>query len=161
MFQTTRAAQRAGSRGVPPIQEGCAIGEAARASGVSAKMLRYYEAIGLVRPSARSAANYRSYNATAIRTLRFVGRARALGFSMDMIRRLLILWQDGNRSSAAVKALALQHVAELDARIAALQAMKLAISRVAGQCHGDHRPDCPILDEMAGSFPVLSKADRP
>jgi Cu(I)-responsive transcriptional regulator len=123
-------------------------------------MIRYYEAIGLVRPSPHSAATYRSNNATAIRTPRFVGRARAVGFPMDMNRRLLILWQDGNRSSAAVKGLALQHVAELDARIATLQAMKVAISHVAGQCHGDHRPDCPILDEMAGPSPVLSKGDR-
>ena len=104
----------------------------------------------MVRPVSRSAANYRSYDTTAIQTLRFIGRSRVLGFSMDMIGRLLTLWQDRDRSSADVKALALQHMAKLDERIAALQAMKTAIEHVAKQCHGDHRPDCPILDELAG-----------
>ena len=131
------------------------IGEAARASGVSAKMIRYYETTGILRPVARSAANYRSYDAVAIQTLRFIGRSRALGFSMDMIGRLLALWQDKERSSADVKALALQHVAELEERIAALQGMKTAIEHVAEQCHGDHRPDCPILDELRGPPPAL------
>lgn len=159
MFQTLRAApKRADPTKFAPIQAGCSIGEAARASGVSAKMIRYYEAMGMVRPVARSAANYRSYHAVAIQTLRFIGRARALGVPMDMIVRPLALWQDKERSSAAVKALALQHIAELDERIAALQAMKAGIEHVAEQCHGDHRPDCPILDELTGPAPVLSKA---
>ena len=159
MFPTRMSAPRgaADRTDFPPIRAGCSIGDAARASGVSAKMIRYYEIIGMVRPVARSAANYRSYDAAAIQTLRFIGRSRALGFSMGMIGRLLTLWQDRERSSAAVKALALQHVAELDARIAALQAMKTAIEHVAGQCHGDHRPDCPILDELTGISPILSK----
>ena len=122
-------------------------------------MIRYYETIGIVRPVARSAANYRSYDPAAIQTLRFIGRSRALGFSMDMIGRLLALWQDSNRSSAAVKALALQHVAELDERIAALQAMRAAIAHVAEQCHGDHRPDCPILDRLTGPSLTLLKGD--
>jgi Cu(I)-responsive transcriptional regulator len=122
-------------------------------------MIRYYETIGMVRPVARSAANYRSYDATAVQTLRFIGRSRALGFSMDMISRLLTLWQDKERSSASVKALALQHVAELDKRIKALQAMKTAIEHVASQCHGDHRPDCPILDELTGPVADLSKGN--
>ena len=138
-------------------RDGCPIGEAARASGVSAKMIRYYESIGLVRPVARSAANYRSYDAAAVQTLRFIGRSRALGFSMDMIGRLLTLWQDANRSSGAVKAVALAHVAELDQRIAALQTMKAAIERIAEQCHGDHRPECPILDELTGPPAIRSK----
>ena len=93
----------------------------------------------------------------AIQTLRFIGRARALGFSMDTISRLLALWQDNERSSAAVKALALQHVAELDKRIAALQEMKVAIEHLAEQCHGDHRPDCPILDDLTEPAPVASE----
>lgn len=158
MFQTMRAVpRRADTTDFLPIQPECSIGEAARASGVSAKMIRYYETIGMVRPVARSAANYRSYDAVAIQILRFIGRARALGFSMDMIGRLLALWQDKERSSADVKALALQHMADLNERIAALQAMKAAIEHVAQQCHGDHRPDCPILDELTGTSPVLSK----
>lgn len=156
MFQAMRAApRRADLTKFAPIQAGCSIGEAARASGVSAKMIRYYETIGMVRPVTRSAANYRSYDANAIQTLRFIGRSRALGFSMDMIGRLLTLWQNKDRSSSDVKALALQHVAELDERIAALQAMKAAIEHVAEQCHGDHRPDCPILVELTG------EGDRP
>ena len=158
MFQTMRAApRRADLTTFTPTQAGCPIGEAARASGVSAKMIRYYEAIGMVRSVARSAANYRSYDAAAIQTLRFIGRARTLGFSMDMISRLLALWQDKERSSGDVKALALQHVGDLDARIAALQAMKAAIELVVEQCHGDHRPDCPILDELAEPSPVPSE----
>ncbi len=151
MFQTTQPARKRPERVEPArIQGECSIGEASRASGVSAKMIRYYETLGLVRPVARSAANYRSYDAACIQTLRFIGRSRALGFSMTMISRLLALWQDRNHTSADVKALALQHMAELDARIAGLQAMKTAIANVAEQCHGDHRPDCPILDALSG-----------
>ncbi len=151
MFQAMSAAPtRADLTKFAPIQDECPIGEAARASGVSAKMIRYYETIGLVRPVTRSAANYRSYDAAAIQALRFIGRSRALGFSMDMISRLLALWQDKVRSSADVKALALQHVGELQERIAELQTMKAAIEHVAEQCHGDHRSDCPILDELKG-----------
>ena len=138
----------------------CSIGHAAQASGVSAKMIRYYETIGLVRPVSRSAANYRSYDSASIQTLRFIGRSRALGFSMEMISRLLALWQDKERSSAAVKALAVQHVAELDGRIAALQAMKAAIERVAEQCRGDHRSECPILDDLTGD-PAISSHGQP
>lgn len=157
MFQTTRTTSKpAELTKFVSVLAGCSIGEAARASGVSAKIIRYYESIGMVRPAARSAANYRSYDPIAIQTLRFIGRSRALGFSMDMIGRLLALWQDKDRSSGDVKTLALQHAAELDARIAALQAMKAAIEHVAEQCHGDHRPDCPILDELTGP-PLFSK----
>lgn len=162
MFHAMRAAPtRADRAQLTPVLSGCSIGEAARASGVSAKMIRYYEAIGMVRPVARSAANYRTYDAVAIQTLRFIGRARRLGFPMDMIGRLLALWQDKARSSADVKALALRHVAELDERIAALQAMKAAIEQVAGQCHGDDRPDCPILDELTGPMSHPLEGSRP
>ena len=125
------------------------IGRASKASGMSAKMIRYYESIGLVRPAVRSAANYRHYDAGSVRTLRFVARARGLGFSIEDIGRLLALWQEPERSSADVKRLALQHVAALDRRIEALRSMKTAIERVADQCHGDGRAECPILDELS------------
>ena len=129
------------------------IGRAAAASGVSAKMIRYYESIGLLGPAARTGANYRTYDRAAIQTLRFIARARALGFSLDEIGRLLALWREPSRSSAEVKALALHHIADLDQRIAALQSMRTAIEHAAAQCHGDDRPDCPILDELSGALP--------
>ena len=154
MIHMTAAPKRAQRADFLPNQDPCSIGDAARASGVSAKMIRYYETIGLVQPVARSAANYRSYNDSAIQTLRFIGRSRALGFSIDRISRLLALWQDRDRSSADVKAVALQHIADLNERIAVLQAMKTAIEHVADQCHGDHRPDCPILNELTGGIPA-------
>jgi len=133
-----------------PIVSGCSIGQAAEKSGVSAKMIRYYETIGLVRPAARSAANYRSYDDAAIQTLRFIARARSLGFSTEEITRLLALWREPGRSSADVKALALAHVADLNKRIAALQGMKKEIEELARQCRGDDRPECPIISELAG-----------
>ena len=134
--------------------EACPIGRAAALSGVSAKMIRYYESIGLVRPPVRSAANYRHYDDAAIRTLRFVARARGLGFSIEDIARLLALWQEPARSSADVKTLALQHVADLARRIEDMRRMKTALERVADQCHGDHRPECPILDELSDPRPT-------
>jgi Cu(I)-responsive transcriptional regulator len=132
------------------IHHSTSIGEAAQASGVSAKMIRYYESVGLIRPASRSAANYRSYDRAAIQTLRFIARARSLGFSTDEIARLLALWNQPARNSVDVKALALAHVADLDARIAALQDMKSALERLAARCHGDNGPDCAILDDLAG-----------
>jgi MerR family transcriptional regulator, copper efflux regulator len=126
------------------------IGLAAKASGVSAKMIRYYESTGLIRPASRSASNYRTYDDTAIQTLRFIARARLLGFSMEEISNLLALWQEPGRSSADVKALALAHAADLGKRIAALQSMKAVVEKLAEHCHGDSRPDCPILDELSG-----------
>ena len=128
----------------------CSIGDAARASGVSAKMIRYYEGIGLISPPVRSAANYRHYDQTAVQTLKFVARSRSLGFSVNEIAQLLALWQEQGRSSAAVKALALAHAADLGRRIAALQSMKSAVETLAAQCRGDDRPACPILDDLAG-----------
>jgi MerR family copper efflux transcriptional regulator len=125
------------------------IGDASAASGVSAKMIRYYESIGLVRPATRTGSNYRSYDDRAIQTLRFVGRARQLGFSIQEITRLLALWQDANRSSAEVKAVALDHIRDLDARILALRQMKISLAHLAERCHGDQRPECPILDDLA------------
>lgn len=125
------------------------IGEASAASGVSAKMIRYYESIGLVRPATRTESNYRTYDGKAVETLRFVARARHLGFSMEEIGRLLALWQDRSRASADVKALALSHIAELEARISAMAAMKATLEHLADRCHGDDRPDCPIIDGIA------------
>lgn len=127
------------------------IGRAAAASGVSAKMIRYYESVGLVRPAARSAANYRAYDDAAIVALRFVARARGLGFALDDIAQLLALWNEPGRNSADVKALALRHVEDLDRRVAAIQAMRTTLVRLAEQCHGDDHPDCAILDGLAGA----------
>lgn len=124
------------------------IGEAAATSGVSAKMIRYYEQQGLIPPAARTAANYRTYSEADVHTLRFVRRARKLGFSMPQLRVLLALWQDRGRSSAHVKNLALAHVAELDERIAELATMRDALRDLAHACAGDERPDCPILRDL-------------
>ncbi|ELX10048.1 Cu(I)-responsive transcriptional regulator CueR [Janthinobacterium sp. HH01] len=126
------------------------IGQAATASGVSAKMIRYYESIALIPAGKRSEAGYRIYGDNDLHTLRFVKRARALGFSLDQIRDLLSLWQNKERASADVKTIALGHVAELNQRIAELTEMRDTLQTLAGCCHGDHRPDCPILQTLAG-----------
>jgi MerR family copper efflux transcriptional regulator len=124
------------------------IGQAAEASGVSAKMIRYYEQIGLIEPPARSQSGYRIYAEPNVHTLRFVRRARSLGFSVDETGALLALWRDRSRASADVKTLALKHVAELEEKAAALQAMAATLRHLASHCHGDQRPDCPILDKI-------------
>lgn len=124
------------------------IGEAAAATGLSAKMIRHYESIGLLRPAARSDAGYRRYGEDDLRTLRFVGHARELGFGLDRIGALVSLWRDPDRASADVKRIALAHVAELDRRIAMLGRMRDALSNAVGHCHGDDRPGCPILDDL-------------
>lgn len=126
------------------------IGQAARASGVSAKMIRYYEETGLLGPAGRTAAGYRVYSEGDLHALRFVRRARDLGFSMREIADLLALWQDRSRASAAVKAVALDHVADLRRRIGELEAMARTLEHLAERCCGDERPDCPILDDLAG-----------
>ena len=126
------------------------IGEAADASGVSAKMIRHYEEIGLIPKAARSRSGYRHYRGADIHVLRFVHRARELGFSMKEISGLLGLWNNRRRASADVKRLAMKHVADLDSRISEMQAMKRTLERLASHCRGDHRPDCPILDDLAG-----------
>lgn len=126
------------------------IGEAAALTGVSAKMIRHYESIGLIPPASRTFANYRLYNDADLHRLRFIKRSRTLGFSMKQIEQLLGLWSDPGRSSAEVKQLALAHAAELEARIAEMQAMQRTLRSLAKNCHGDQRPDCPILDDLAG-----------
>ncbi len=125
------------------------IGEMAHASGVSARMIRHYERIGLIRESHRTTSGYRQYHERDVHLLRFIRRARDLGFSLDQIRQLLSLWDDPERASADVKHLAEVHIAELDTRIAALSEMRATLIALAQGCHGDRRPDCPILQGLA------------
>jgi Cu(I)-responsive transcriptional regulator len=127
------------------------IGEAAAASGVTAKMIRHYEDMQLIPPAARTLSGYRTYSERDVHNLRFIRRARDLGFSIRQIADLLGLWRDQSRSSAKVKALALEHIAELEQKIAQMQAMKAELERLAHCCHGDQRPDCPILDGLSGA----------
>jgi MerR family copper efflux transcriptional regulator len=125
------------------------IGEAAQASGVSAKMIRHYESIGLLPAAQRTAAGYRVYGEQDVRLLQFIHRGRALGFPLEKIAGLLALWQDQGRASADVRQLAEQHIAELNRKIGELQAMKRTLETLARSCHGDQRSDCPILDGLA------------
>lgn len=125
------------------------IGQAATASGVSAKMIRHYEESGLIRAARRTASNYREYSETDVHVLRFVKRARNLGFSVAEIKELLGLWQNKSRSSAAVKRIARNHIDELERKIAELQSMVRTLEHLTHNCHGDHRPECPILEELA------------
>ena len=127
------------------------IGEVARASGVSAKMIRHYESIGLIRESHRTLSGYRQYHERDMHLLRFIRRARDLGFSLEQIRQLLSLWDDPSRASADVKQLAEAHIADLDARILALTEMRATLVSLAQACRGDHRPECPILHGLAES----------
>ena len=129
------------------------IGQAAKASGLTAKMLRYYERIGLLAPAGRTDSGYRQYGAEDLRVLAFVRRSRELGFSLEEIRQLLSLWQDRQRASADVKALAKRHIAELDLKIAELTRLRSTLGELVSCCHGDASPDCPILDTL-GVGPV-------
>lgn len=125
------------------------IGQAAKSSGVSAKMIRYYEQIGLIPKALRSEAGYRHYSSQDVHSLRFIRRARDLGFSVEQISALLVLWHDRDRASADVKGMALSHVAKLKAKIAELQEMAQTLEYLADHCHGNDRPDCPILADLA------------
>jgi Cu(I)-responsive transcriptional regulator len=127
------------------------IGEAASASGVSAKMIRYYEETGLIPAAGRSRSGYRTYGPKEVQTLRFVRRARDLGFPMDKVSDLLALWQDRSRASADVKHLAEAQVAALEARIVEMQAMQATLRHLVHACAGDDRPDCPILSDLGGT----------
>jgi MerR family copper efflux transcriptional regulator len=125
------------------------IGRASKESGVSVKMIRHYEAIGLLKNVARTGANYRVYGEKDVHTLRFIKRARALGFSMDDIRELLALWENKSRPSASVKKIAGRHMQDLKRRIAEMQSMVATLEHLTQHCHGDGRPDCPILEDLA------------
>jgi MerR family transcriptional regulator, copper efflux regulator len=125
------------------------IGAAARATGLSIKMIRYYESIRLLPRVARTLANYRIYGADQVNTLRFIKRARSLGFSMEEIRELVGLWQNKSRSSASVKRIAARHVEALNRKIDELKTMSDALKHLTHHCHGDSRPGCPILDDLA------------
>ena len=126
------------------------IGEAARRSGMAAKTIRFYEEAGLIAPTARAGNGYREFGEDDVRRLRFIHRARDLGFGIEEVRRLLSLWSDRERASADVKRFALEHVARVEAKMAELRSMRDAILHLAERCHGDDRPECPILDELAG-----------
>ena len=126
-----------------------AIGQAAERAGVSARMVRHYEGLGLLAGVARTDSGYRQYAEADVHSLRFIRRARDLGFSMDEIAQLLGLWQDKARASAQVKLIAQKHIDNLAERIAAMQAMQRSLQTLVGCCHGDERPDCPILDDLA------------
>ncbi len=136
------------------------IGEAAKAAGVSAKMIRYYETIALVPSAARAESGYRVYAPSDIHTLRFIKRARGLGFSLEQVAELLALWRDKGRTSAGVKRLARGHVETLKGRIAELQGMVQALEHLVEHCHGDHRPDCPILDDLSDRHLPLERTAR-
>ncbi len=126
------------------------IGEAARASGVSAKMIRYYEETGLIPPAGRTGSGYRTYGPKEVQVLRFVRRARDLGFPMEKVADLLALWRDRGRASAEVKRLAEDQVAALAQRIREMEEMKATLEHLVQACAGDQRPDCPILADLGG-----------
>lgn len=130
------------------------IGQAAKHSGLSAKMIRYYESIGLLRPAGRSESGYRLYGAQDLHVLAFIKRSRDLGFSLEEVGRLLALWQDRERASADVKALALAHVDELNRKIGELTALRDTLDELVSHCQGNDRPDCPILRDLASGSPV-------
>lgn len=139
------------------------IGRAAQVSGVSAKMIRHYESIGLIPRARRTASDYRVYSGNDVHMLRFIRHARDLGFAMTQIAELLRLWRDQRRPSRDVKRVALAHIAALERKIGELQAMKASLEHLTAHCHGDERPECPILDDLAAphAAAALSRgADR-
>jgi MerR family transcriptional regulator, copper efflux regulator len=147
------------------IEDRMNIGEAAAAAGLSAKMVRHYESVGLLAKAARTPSNYRVYGINEIHTLRFIRRARALGFSMNQIRELLGLWQNKSRSSLSVKKIAGRHIDDLRRRIAEMKAMADTLDYLSRHCHGDHRPECPILEDLSApagpASPASARSRRP
>lgn len=129
------------------------IGQAARLSGISPKMLRHYEGMGLLGEVTRTESNYRQYSLNDVHTLRFIRRARDMGFSLESIAELVSLWHNRRRSSASVKRIAQKHLDELAQRIEALQAMQRTLTHLLHECPGDQRPDCPILDDLSHPHP--------
>ena len=127
------------------------IGDAARASGVSAKAIRYYESVGLIRPAQRAENGYRDFSEQDVHMLRFVHRARGLGFSVAEAGELLSLYQDRNRASADVQAIGKQAISRVENKLAELQSMRVVLTDLVRRCHGDERPECPILDDLAGA----------
>lgn len=142
------------------MSQGMNIGEAAKASGVSAKMIRHYESVGLFPEAARTEAGYRRYTDREVSTLRFIRQSRDLGFSIEQIRELLGLWQNRKRPSRQVKALAQAHIQELEEKLKELQAMKATLEHLVSCCHGDDRPDCPIIETLESGLGVTA-AVRP
>lgn len=139
------------------------IGQASRASGVSTKMIRYYEQTGLIPKVARRDSGYRDYDESDVHRLRFIRRARDLGFTVDQIGELLALWTDRRRASADVKTLALTHVEKLKAKKIEMEAMIATLETLADSCHGDDRPDCPIIEGLAetGCCPPAAEPREP
>jgi Cu(I)-responsive transcriptional regulator len=136
------------------------IGTASERSGVPAKTIRYYESIGLIKPADRRGNNYRDYSDADVQTLRFINRARGLGFSVKEVSALLTLWKDKRRTSHDVKSLAMRHVEDIDRKIAELQGMRHTVLKLAEQCHGDARPDCPILEDLARGRPESARPGK-
>tara|TARA_R110002020_G_scaffold7619_4_gene31837 strand:- start:22 stop:486 length:465 start_codon:yes stop_codon:yes gene_type:complete len=137
------------------------IGEASKASGVSTKMIRYYESIGLIKAPLRTGSGYRVYSDNEVHALRFISQARDLGFSVEQMGDLLALWRDRSRASADVKAIALQHIQALDEKARALQAMSKTLRHLADNCHGDDRPDCPIIEGFAAAAAPAPRKRQP
>ena len=137
------------------------IGEAATSSGVSAKMIRHYESVGLFAQARRTASGYRQYTDKDVSTLRFIRHSRDLGFSLEQIRELLGLWQNRRRPNRQVKALAQAHIHELDEKLQELQAMKATLEHLVQCCHGDERPDCPIIETLADENTLPARPHAP
>lgn len=137
------------------------IGQAAKHTGLSAKMIRYYEAIGLLPSAGRSESGYRQYGDDDLQRLRFIRRARDLGFSLAESGKLLALWHDRDRASADVKALAVEHIDALNEKIAELEALRDTLQNLVDHCQGDHQPDCPILDDLQAGDGCCQRTQAP
>jgi len=136
------------------------IGQVANASGISAKMIRYYESVGLIPSADRTTSGYRMYSQEDVYTLRFIRRARDLGFSVEQISALLALWQDRSRASADVKKLALGHVEKLEVKRREIDEMVATLRHLASHCRGNNRPDCPIIEELSAGGDVVTRGLR-